>query len=471
MVMSWATLRIAPSLIPSGLLPQGIALHFDARVALFAAALTGVTGVLFGMAPAWHAARAPLSESLAAGGRASIGAAGRMRMLLAVGEVAGAVLLLAGAGLLLRTLASMTAEDTGFHAESVLTMSVSLPISRYPDQTRVLNFFRRAEAALAALPGVQSVGFVENLPLDGWDIGQPIEVVGDPPVDSSNRKSAHYQMTSPRYFETLGIRLAEGRPFTERDVATAPQVCIVNEEFVRRFLGGRAPLGTIVTVPNMAPGQAPSIPRHIVGVIRQVATGAGEKEKAPEIYVPMEQNVWYTSAIALKTAGPPATLITPVRAAIAGIDKDQPVTRMRTMDEVAAEATERPRFRAALVSVFAAMALVLAAVGIFGVLTFSVRERRREFGVRMALGATSVDILRLVLGAGVRIAGSGALIGVASAAVLTRTLASLLFGVTPLDPMTFAAAPALLVITALIACVGPAVRAVRVDPAVTLRQE
>ena len=471
LAMSWATLRIAPSLIPSGLLPQGIALHFDARVTLFAAALTGVTGVLFGMAPAWHATRVALGESLAAGGRASIGGAGRMRSVLAVGEVAGAVLLLAGAGLLLRTLASMTAADAGFHADSVLTMSVSLPLSRYPDQANALNFFRRADAALAALPGVQSVGFVENLPLDGWDIGQPIEVVGDPLVDSSNRKSAHYQITSPRYFETLGIRLAEGRPFNDRDVATAPQVCIVNEEFVRRFLGGRAPLGMMVKVPNMAPGQAPSIPREIVGVIRQVAIGAGEKEKAPEIYVPMEQNVWYSSAIALKTAGPPAATIPSARAAIAGIDKDQPVTRVRTMDEVAAEATERPRFRAALVSTFAAMALVLAAVGIFGVLTFSVRERRREFGVRMALGTTSRDILRLVLGAGVRIAGTGALIGVALAAFLTRTLASLLFGVTPLDPVTFAAAPALLVITALVACVAPAIRAVRVDPAVTLRQE
>jgi putative ABC transport system permease protein len=221
----------------------------------------------------------------------------------------------------------------------------------------------------------------------------------------------------------------------------------------------------------MAPGQAPGIPRQIVGVIKQVANGAGEKERAPEIYVPMEQNVWYASAIALKTAGPPATLIASARAAIASIDKDQPVTRVRTMGEVAAEATERPRFRAALVSTFAAMALVLAAVGVFGVLTFSVRERRREFGVRMALGATSGDILRLVLGAGVRIAGTGAVIGVAAAALLTRALASLLFGVTPLDPVTFAAAPALLVITALVACVAPALRAVRVDPAVTLRQE
>jgi putative ABC transport system permease protein len=350
-------------------------------------------------------------------------------------------------------------------------MTVSLPMSRYPDQANMLTFFRQADAALAALPGVQSVGFVDNLPLDGWNIGQPIEVAGDPPVDAANRKSAHYQITSPRYFDTLGIRLAEGRPFNDRDVAAAPQVCIVNEEFVRRFLGGRAPLGTIVKIPNMAPGLAPGIPREIVGVIRQVAIGAGETLKAPEVYVPMEQNVWYDSAIALKTAGPPAALIASARKAIAGVDKDQPVTRVRTMDEVAAEATERPRFRAALVSVFAALALALAAVGIFGVLSFSVRERMREFGVRLALGATSADILRLVLGAGVQIAGTGALVGVAAAALLTRTLASLLFGVTPLDPVTFVAAPALLVVTALVACVAPALRAVRVDPAVTLRQE
>jgi putative ABC transport system permease protein len=471
LALSWAALRVAPSMMPSGLLPQGIALHFDLRVTLFAAVLTGATGLLFGMAPAWHAARAPLGESLAAGGRGATGGAGRMRTLLAVGEVAGAVLLLAGAGLLVRTLASMTAEDPGFRADSVLTMTVTLPMSRYPDQANVLTFFRQADAALAALPGVQSVGFVDNLPLDGWNIGQPIEVVGDPPVDAANRKSAHYQITSPRYFDTLGIRLAEGRPFNDRDVAAAPQVCIVNEEFVRRFLGGRAPLGTIVKIPNMAPGLAPGIPREIVGVIRQVAIGAGETLKAPEVYVPMEQNVWYDSAIALKTAGPPTALIASARKAIAGIDKDQPVTRVRTMEEVAAEATERPRFRAALVSVFAALALALAAVGIFGVLSFSVRERMREFGVRLALGATSADILRLVLGAGVQIAGTGALLGVAAAALLTRTLASLLFGVTPLDPVTFVAAPALLVVTALVACVAPALRAVRVDPAVTLRQE
>ncbi len=469
--LSWAALRAAPSLVPPGLLPEGIPLRFDGRVTIFAAAVTGLTGVLFGLAPAWHAVRRPLGESLAAGGRASIGGAGRLRTALAAAEVAGAVLLLAGAGLLVRTLASMTAEDPGYHADSVLTMSVSLPISRYPDQTRVLAFFRGADAALAAIPGVQSVGFVDNLPLDGWDIGQPVEVVGEPPTEAASRKSAHYQITSPGYFDTMGIHLTSGRAFTERDVATAPQVCIVNEEFVRRFLNGREAIGTIVKVPNMAPGQAPTIAREIVGVIKQVAIGAGEKERAVEIYVPMEQNVWYASAVALKTAGPPATFAAAARAAIAGLDKDQPVTRVRTMDDVAAEATSRPRFRATLVTTFALVSLMLAAVGIFGVLTFSVRERTREFGVRIALGATRADILGLVVGTGMKIAGAGVLAGLAGAALLTRTLASLLFGVTPLDAVTFLGAPAVLVTTALVASVLPALRAVRVDPAVTLRQE
>jgi len=221
----------------------------------------------------------------------------------------------------------------------------------------------------------------------------------------------------------------------------------------------------------MAPGQAPVMAREIVGVIKQVAIQAGEREKAVELYVPLEQNAWYSTAIALRTDGNPMALAQAARAAIARIDRDQPVTRIRTMEDIGAESVVRPRFRAGLVGTFALMALVLAAVGIFGVLTFSVRERTREFGIRMALGAGTPDILRLVLGSGVQIAGIGVAIGLVVSAALTRSLASLLYGVTPFDPITFLAAPAVLGVTAIVACVAPALMALRAEPAVTLRQE
>jgi putative ABC transport system permease protein len=470
MALSWAAVRIAPSVLPPRMLPDGITLALDVRVTVFAAALSALTGLLFGLAPAWHAARTPLTQALASGGRTATHT-GALRQALAVGEVAGAVLLLSGAGLLVRTLMSMNAEDHGFRADSALTMSVSLPTSRYPTQTRALAFYRRLEGALTALPGVRTVGLGTDLPLDGWNIGQPIEIAGDPPVAPSSRPSAHYQLVSTRYFEALGITVLEGRAFNERDVATSPQVCIVNEEFVRRHLKDREALGTVVKIPNMAPGEAPTIAREIVGVIKQVAIQSGETEKAPELYVPLEQNAWYSSAVVLRTDRSPMALLQPARAAIARIDSDQPVTRVRTMDDIAAESVLRPRFRAGLVGTFAALALALAAVGIFGVLAFSVRERTREFGVRMALGARTADILRLVVGGGARIAGIGVAIGLALSAALTRSLASLLYGVTPLDPVVFLAAPAMLAVTAILACVAPALLALRVDPAVTLRQD
>jgi putative ABC transport system permease protein len=278
-------------------------------------------------------------------------------------------------------------------------------------------------------------------------------------------------MASPGYFDTIGLRLLKGRGFTDRDVASAPPVCVVNEEFVKRFLHNRGALDAVVKVPPMAPGMVEGIPRQIVGVVAQVSLSAGEKEKTPEIYVPLAQNAWYSTSIALKTTGSPTAVAHAARAAIARIDKDQAVTNVRPMDEVAAEATSLPRFRAALVTTLALLALGLAAVGIFAVLTFAVRERGREFGIRMALGARANDILRLVLANGAVIVGAGTALGVAGAAVLSRFLASLLYGVAPLDPVTFAAAPLVLAVTALAASVAPAVRAVRTDPAVTLKAE
>jgi putative ABC transport system permease protein len=249
-------------------------------------------------------------------------------------------------------------------------------------------------------------------------------------------------------------------------------VCVVNEEFARRHLAGRDPIGAVVNVQNMAmSGASATVPREVVGIIRQVAEAAGEKERAIEIYVPITQNPWFSPSLSVRTAGNPLALLGRVKAAIAGIDKDQPVTRIRTMEEVAAEATSQPRFRAELVGVFALLALLLAAVGIFGVLAFSVGQRAREFGIRLALGARSHDVLRLVLGGALKMTAAGVAIGLAAAAVLTRLLGSLLFAVQPTDPVTFVGSAAVLATAALLACALPAWRATRVDPAVTLRNE
>lgn len=470
LAIAWVSLRVAPSVLPSGFLPEGIPLMFNGRVAALAAALIGVSGVLVGIVPAWHAARTPLTEVLSTGGR-TLTTTGALRRVLTVGAIGGAVLLLSGAGLFVRTLMAMTSEDHGFRAHSVLTMGVSLPASRYPKQVQAQATFRQLETALAVLPGVRAVGFTTDLPLDGWNIGQPFEIVGDLPTDPSSRRSAHYQMVSPGYFDALGITVLKGRAFNERDRATGTPVCIVNEEFARRHLGGREPIGTIVQVPNVEPGPAPSIARKIVGVIKQVAVQAGETEKAVELYVPLEQNAWNSTAIALRTDGDPRALVEPARAAIARLDRDLPATRIRTMDDIMADAFSRPRFRAGLVGILAIVALALAAVGIFSVLAFSVRERTREFGIRLALGARADDVLWLVIGSGASVAGAGIAVGLVLSAALTRSLASLLYGVAPLDPITYAAVSGTVAITALIACIAPASFAVHTDPAVTLRQD
>jgi predicted permease len=354
----------------------------------------------------------------------------------------------------------------------VLTLQLGLPLNRYASTEKLLAFYQAAERELSAIPGVKSAAFGGSLPLDGWDIGQGFAIEGDPPVEQARMPSAHYQIVGSGYFRTLGIDVIRGRPFSEHETAPASAVCVVNEEFVRRYLNGREPIGLVVGVQNMAmSGASELVPRAIVGVVRQVAEQPGEKERAVEIYVPISQNPWFSASLAVQTAGEPMTFLAAVKAAVARVDKDQPLTRVRTMAEVAAEATSQPRFRAELVGVFALLALALAAVGIFGVLAFSVGQRAREFGIRLALGARAHDVLRLVLGGALKMTGAGVAIGLVAAAALTRLLGSLLFAVQPTDPVTFAGTAGVLGAAALLACALPAWRATRVDPAVTLRQE
>ncbi len=464
-------LRAAPNLLPRDFLPVWLKLPLDGRVAAFAAASALFTSILFGLAPAWQAARTPLAAALRSGGRSATRGGG-LRALLASAEIAAAVLLVAGAGLLLRTLASLDRVDPGFHADHVLTMYVSLPNSRYPQPEKALSFYQAAEREIGAVPGVRNVGLSTILPTDGWDIGQGFQVLGQPTMDPSHQSSAHYQMVSASYFRTLGIPLVLGRAFTDRDTTAAPPVCIVNEEFARRYFAKGNALGAMVSVDAMMPEGPKKVARQVVGVSHQVKLeGLAERENDLEIYVPQAQNPWFWSAISVRTAGDPRALAGAVEAAIARVDKQEAVTRVRTMDQVVSDTVSTPRFRAGLTGAFAMLALALAAVGIFGVLAFSVSQRTREFGIRMALGAQSRDVLGMVLREALKIAAAGVAAGLIAAALLTRALASLLFGVTPFDALSFGGSAALLGLVALLACLAPAWRAAKVDPAVTLRQE
>jgi putative ABC transport system permease protein len=471
-----AILKIAPSVVPPGLLPGAVTLEFDGRVVAFCVVTTLAVGVVFGLVPAWRGTRISLVQVITSDGRTVTGRGTGFRRLVVAAEVAAAVLLLCGAGLLLRTFVNLAGVDPGYRAHDVLTMAVTLPSasgsSRYPTSVSMRQFYEAVEQEIGRVGGVQSVGWGSALPLDGSWFGQTFQVAGDPPTAAAGRNSAMYQIVSPSYFTTLGISLRQGRSFTDSDRAESPPVCVVDEAFVRRYLGGRQPVGIRVAVPllSLRPSEPPI--REIVGVIQQVKLHPNETQAQPTIYVPLAQNSWWTASLVVRpTVGRAEELTRAVRAAVARVDKDLPVTRVRTMSEVGREATSRWRFRAVLVGTFAVLALVLAMVGVFGVLAYSVQQRTREFGVRIALGASVPDVMRLVLTSAVRMTAIGAAIGLVCAGVLSRSIATLLFGVPPLDPVTFGAAATVLLVTAAVAAAAPALRAARIDPIVTLRNE
>jgi putative ABC transport system permease protein len=472
LALAWALIRMAERVVPAGTMPVGVTISMDARVAVFTAAITLLTGVLFGLAPVWQVSRSGVVDGLRSGGRGASGGHSRLLGGLAMVEIAIAVLVVTGAGLFVRTLYRLTEVDPGYHADRVLTARVVLPLARYKTPERALEFYESAQREMESLPGVRSASFGGSLPLTGWDIGQGFTVVGDPPVPPDRLESVHYQIVGARYFEALGIPLLDGRAFDQRDRKGAQEVAIVNQEFARRYLRGRQPLGMHIAVHAMDPGGPKMVEREIVGVAGQVRVDSlGEPVNTIEVYVPITQNPWYSASIAVRAAGNAESTAPALRAAIARVDRDLAVTQVRTMDEIASENVARPRFRARLLAVFALLALLLAATGIFGVLAFSVSQRRREFGIRMAVGAQAGDVLGMVLARGLKIAAGGIALGLVGAALVARAASTLLFGVQALDGGSYGFAAALLAGVALVAGAVPAIRAASVDPAVTLREE
>jgi putative ABC transport system permease protein len=468
-----AILRVAPSLIPPGLLPTVVALHFDTRVALFCGATALAIGMLCGVAPAWQATGLSLVQALGNESRGATRSGGRLRSLLVMGEVAAAVMLLCGAGLLLRTLIALDHIDAGYRADDVLIVQPSLDYglrtSMFGSREVLGQYLDRVEREVQRIPAVASTSWGTSLPLSGFS-ATPFTVVSDESDARRTQPLAQLSLVSPGIFSTLGVRLVAGRVFSEQDVAGSPPVCIVSEAVVRRHLGGRNPIGMRVSVRELGIGPVHAVVREIVGVAADVRLNLNEVEESRSIYVPIAQNPWSFAALLVKpSTGTAQALVPAVRAAFARIDRRVPVAQVSTLDDIIRLVTARPRFRALLVMTFAALALLLAVIGVFGILAYSVQQRRREFGVRLALGATTDTVMRQVLWSASRLVGIGAVVGFMLAVVFAKSIATFLFGVQPLDPVTFAGVIVLIAVTAMMAAAVPALRASRVDPMSALR--
>jgi putative ABC transport system permease protein len=455
-------------LVPGNLTPA-----LDARVLAFSVLVAVASGVVIGLVPAWQASGLSLTQTI--GDRSQITrGGGRLRAGFVVAEVAVAVVVLCVAGLLLRTLLIVDGFDPGYRANpaAVLTARVDVPSlvagSRYPTAEGLVMLLQRIEREVASVPGVASAGWATTLPLGGSQLGlQAFEIVGEPVASGAARPQADYQIVSPAYLRTIDLPLVAGRAFTEEDSATSPPVAIVSEAFAARHLRGRNQLGAQVVIAVGITGQ---MTRTIVGVARQVKGRPDETEALVQMYVPITQAPWSGTNLVVRSAtGDPTALTSAIRDAVARIDPRLPLNTVMTLEDVAGVATHRHRFRAWLLMAFAALALALAMIGVFGVLAYSTQQRVREFGVRLALGATGANVLALVLGSASRMVMAGTVIGLAVAASLSGSLTAFLFGVQPLDATTFVSVALVIAGAGIGASMVPAVRAARIDPARVFR--
>jgi putative ABC transport system permease protein len=413
---------------------------------------------------------------MAAESRSATSTGSRTRSLLVSGEVAAAVVLLCGAGLLLQTLLRLVGGDTGYRSPgaSVLTLDFSVRTgnnSRYPSGEAVMQFYDAVGRDVSALPEVRRVGWASSLPYGTSELGRwGFEIVGDPPVETRDRPAAEFTTADPGYFDTLDLPIVEGRRFTKRDALHSVPVCLVNEAFVRRHFNGRSPIGARLSLEPPFDGQ-PQV-REIVGVARQTSGEPDAPEELLQVYVPLAQFPTGDVYMVVQPSAGAAEALTPlVRRLVARIDPDVPVRRDRTLEVLSIQSTAGYRFRATMVGTFAALALVLAMVGVFGVLTYTVQQRQREIGVRMALGATSARVMWLVFRDAGWMIATGAIAGVLLAAFSGRLVAAFLHGVDPLDPLTFVSVPVVILLTAGVAAAAPAWRASRIDPAIAFRHE
>ncbi|HJQ22317.1 MAG TPA: ABC transporter permease [Blastocatellia bacterium] len=459
------------------LVPPGLALFVDLRidmlVLVFTLALSVITGMIFGLAPAMQSLKVDLNETLKQGGGRTNLSVGHRRLqnAMIVGEVALAMVLLVGAGLLIKTFAHLSDQYASLHAESVLAVRTQLPDNRYSEPARRIAFYRQVLDQVKALPGVVSAAYTTSVPLD-WKGGTNGILIEGRPVERGVDYDANHRQISPDYFSTIGIALRQGRQFNDGDNERTMPVAIVNEAMAREFWPGEEVIGKRFKTG----GEASDPWITIVGVVSDLKQMAAEAPPKPEMYFPYQQQVgeqpWYAPRdLVLRTSVAPTSLVPALTAAIHQVDRDQPVSDVRTMKDVLGQELGQRETGTTLLGVFAALALLLAAIGLYGVLSYFVSQRIPEFGVRMALGAKSRDILWLVLKRGMGLALLGLAIGLAASFALTRLMQSLLFEVSASDPLVFALIALLLAGVALAACIIPARRAMKIDPMVALRYE
>jgi putative ABC transport system permease protein len=445
--------------------PRAADIGVDSTVLAFTAGIALLTGLLFGLAPAWQAGRMSAAGALKEGGRSSSTSARWVRTGLLVGEVALSVVLLVGAALFLRSFARLTQVDPGFVPEQVLAFQVALPATSYPTPAHRIQFFDRLHDQLVAVPSIRRAGAVQRLPLvGGYVLSFAIE--GRPPPRPGDEPSANHRVVTPQYFETIGIPLRRGRLFTSHDAERGPLVAVIDEAFARRHFAADDPIGQRLDIGNGTDGAY-----EIVGVVGDVRTSGLDSLPAPTMYVPLKQDVFSTMWIVARGEGEAGGLVGDVRRVLREIDPALPAYAIQPLTAVISDSVADRRFSMQLLTLFAAVALFLATVGLYGVVAYSVSQRTREIGLRLAIGAGRGDIVRLVVGGGMRYAAAGVLIGGASAVALGRYVESMLYEVTSLDAVSYAGTAAVLLAVAALACYVPARRAMRVDPLVTLQSE
>jgi putative ABC transport system permease protein len=426
------------------------------------------SGILFGLAPAWHGTRMDLKSSLKEGGRSASESAGarRVRSFLVVTEIALAMMLLVSAGLLIRSFVQLQQVRPGFNAQQLLTMQVPLPRAKYPENPQVLSFYDRLLTQVRAVPGVRSAAISTSLPPNGLQISDTFNLEGILALEESKSPLASVLFTSPGYFRTLGVPILQGRDFTERDNTGAPLTVIINETLARKYYGKENPIGKRLKGGGTDRTSNPWM--EIVGVVGDVKYEGLDIPTAPAYYMPFLQNPIRGMNLVVSASLTPAALTSAVRAEVRNIDPEIPVARVSTMEKLIDESVAQPRFRTFLIGIFSAVAMLLAAIGIYGVVAYSVSQRTHEIGIRMAVGAQRGDVLRMVVRQGMRLTLVGVVLGVIGALALTRLTANLLFGVGATDPVTFAAISILLICVALLASYIPARRAARLDPMTAL---